>query len=197
MRIKICGLTRAEDIEAVNAYRPDYVGFVFAPSRRRVSAEEAERLKALLRPDIVAVGVFRDETPEAVADLLRRGVMDMAQLHGGETPEYVAQLRRLTGAPVIKAIGLPTPELVGVWEGAADYLLLDSASGGSGQCLDWDSTPIPDTPWFLAGGLDAENLERAARYRPYGLDISSGAETAGRKDPEKIRILIEKARKLP
>ncbi|MCL2030579.1 MAG: phosphoribosylanthranilate isomerase [Oscillospiraceae bacterium] len=197
MRIKICGLSRPEDIEAVNLGRPDYIGFVFAPSRRRVSFAQAEELKSRLHPAVKSVGVFAGETPARIAELLRRGVIGIAQLHGDEDLSYAAALRALTDAPIVKAIALPTPERVRAWEDAADYLLLDGAAGGAGRRFDWASMPVPRTPWFLAGGLNAGNLEEAARYRPFGLDISSGAETGGVKDPEKIINLIQIVRNLP
>lgn len=197
MRIKICGLRRPEDIHAVNACLPDYIGFVFARSKRRVSESEAAALKSLLSPKIAAVGVFVDEPPERVAALLERGLIDIAQLHGTEDAVYLRQLRALTSAPVIKAVAALSAERVRAAEALKpDYLLLDATSGGSGQSFDWDTIPALETPWFLAGGLNAENLAQAAACKPFCLDISSGAETSGYKDPEKIRLLTEKARML-
>lgn len=197
MRIKICGLSRPEDIDAANACMPDYIGFVFAPSRRRVSTEQACRLKARLNSAIPVVGVFVNETPERIAELLQLGIIDIAQLHGSEDTAYISRLRSLADAPIVKAIALPTQALVHAWEGVTDYLLMDSAAGGSGEPFAWSDMPIPDTPWFLAGGLNAENLEEAAQYRPFCLDLSSSVETGGIKDPDKIIQIVQKARKLP
>ena len=104
IKIKLCGLTRPCDIEAANELRPEYIGFVFAPkSKRYVTAEKAAELKKALAPEILAVGVFVNETPEIVAELLSQGVIDLAQLHGSEDEDYIARLRKLTDKPIIKA----------------------------------------------------------------------------------------------
>jgi phosphoribosylanthranilate isomerase len=197
VKIKICGLSRVRDILAVNACKPDYAGFVLAPSRRRVSVDTLCELRGMLENAVSAVGVFADETPENAAALLNRGVIDIAQLHGSEDAQYIARLRKLTDKPIIKAVCGVTPESIeNARNMGADMLLLDGARGGSGKSFDWSVIPRLDMPWFLAGGLDESNLADAAKLAPYCLDISGGAETDGVKDPEKIRILIEKARSL-
>ena len=103
-KIKICGLTRTEDIEMVNEFLPDYIGFVFAKSRRQVSAEQAKELKNKLRPAIKAVGVFVNEKPENIAEIANQGIIDLIQIHGDEDAAYCAQLRKLTQAPIIKVV---------------------------------------------------------------------------------------------
>ncbi|MDR1214662.1 MAG: indole-3-glycerol phosphate synthase TrpC [Propionibacteriaceae bacterium] len=190
-RIKLCGLSRPQDVAAANQARPDYVGFVFAPSSRQVDPDQASRLRAQLDPGIAAVGVFVDADESAIAQLGAAGTIDLIQLHGQESAEQVARLRRTAGLRVIKAVRLdrsPGPE---VWAAAAaaDAVLLD-AGAGSGRRLDWSDLPVIDKPWFLAGGIDLDNLDQALQVPGHPvLDLSSGAETAGAKDPAKMIAL--------
>lgn len=193
MKIKICGLTRPEDIICVNRLRPDYIGFVFWPkSRRFLGRAQAARLKALLSPAVQAVGVFVDMPVEEVAGLLRDGIIDLAQLHGEESEEDIRYLQEVTGRPVIKAVRVRSRYDVEAWlDSAADYLLFDSGMG-SGRTFDWSLLEGVTRPYFLAGGLGLDNLEQVlARVGPYGVDLSSSLETEGHKDPEKIRRVME------
>ena len=195
-RIKLCGLRREEDIRTANELRPDYIGFVFAPkSRRAVSRETAARLKAMLDPAIPAVGVFVDEEPEAVASLLEDGIIDLAQLHGHEDEAYIARLRELTGKPIIQAFRVRSREDAEAAERSpADYILLD-AGAGDGKTFEWDLVSGIRRPYFLAGGLTPENAPAAVeRLRPFALDVSSGIETDGVKDPARMRAFVETVR---
>lgn len=197
MKIKICGLTRPEDIACVNRLLPDYIGFVCWPgSRRLVSEEQAARLKAALSPEIRAVGVFVDAPVEEITALLQKGVIDMAQLHGEESEEDVCRIRELTGKPVIRAVKVGCRRDVEEWQGsAADYLLFDSGMG-SGRTFDWNLLKEVKRPYFLAGGLGADNLEQVlAQVQPYGVDLSSSVETGGYKDPQKMRRVMEVIRR--
>lgn len=196
-KIKLCGLSRPQDIEAANVLMPEYVGFVFATkSKRYVTPEKASALKARLSPTIRAVGVFVDEAPEAVAELLQRGVIDFVQLHGREDGAYIARLRSLTDRPLIQAFRIHAPEDVAAAErSAADYVLLDSGAG-SGERFDWTLLQNVRRPYFLAGGLDCENAADAVRtLHPYALDVSSGIETDGKKDYEKMAAFVAAVRK--
>lgn len=196
MKIKICGLTRPEDIACVNRLQPDYIGFVFWPgSRRFVDRQRASQLKMLLSPLIQAVGVFVDTPMEEVAALLADGIIDMAQLHGAESEENICYLQRLTGKPVIKAVKVHGRRDVEAWLGSkADYLLFDSGMG-SGQTFDWGLLEGVNRPYFLAGGLGPDNLEQVLKHGgPYGVDLSSSLETDGHKDPEKMRSVIKLVR---
>jgi len=196
MKLKICGLTRPEDIACVNRLRPDYIGFVLWPgSRRYVDRQQAARLKRLLSPTVLAVGVFVDAPVEEVAGLLADGTIDMAQLHGEESEEDIRYLQAATGRSVIKAVKAHSRRDVEAWLGSrADYLLFDSGMG-SGQTFDWSLLEGVRRPYFLAGGLGPDNLEQVlTRGGPYGIDLSSSVETDGRKDPEKMRRVIELAR---
>ena len=197
MKIKICGLTRPEDIACVNRLLPDYIGFVCWPgSRRFVSEEQAARLKAALSSEIRAVGVFVDAPVEEITALLQKGVIDMAQLHGEESEEDVCRIRELTGKPVIRAVKVGCRRDVEEWQGsAADYLLFDSGMG-SGRTFDWNLLKEVKRPYFLAGGLGADNLEQVlAQVQPYGVDLSSSVETGGYKDPQKMRRVMEVIRR--
>ena len=198
MKIKLCGLMRPCDIEAVNELQPDYIGFVFAKkSRRYVSPEKAEKLKAMLAPGIQAVGVFVNEEPAQIVSLLEAGTIDVAQLHGQEGEREIRRLRELTDHPLIQAFRIDTEQDVERANAStADYVLLDSGAGGTGTVFDWDLLQAIRRPYFLAGGLDTENLGTVkAKLNPYGIDVSSGIETDGYKDKEKMTAFVAAARK--
>lgn len=199
-KIKICGLRRPQDIEAVNAARPDFAGFVVEVpgSRRSVDKRELRELAGRLEEGILSVGVFVNALPELVAELLEEGTLDLAQLHGQEDEIYMAELRRLTEKPLIQAFSIQTgQDAEQALESRADYLLLDQGRGGTGQTFDWSLLPEINRPFFLAGGLGEENLERAIRQvRPWAVDLSSSLETDGQKDPEKILRAVDLVRRL-
>jgi phosphoribosylanthranilate isomerase len=199
--IKICGLSRDADIDAVNAALPDYAGFVFAPSRRQVSAATAARLVRRLDERIVPVGVFVDAPAREIVELFERGVIRMAQLHGSETADYVGSLKAACAIPVIKAVAVDGARTLAGQLGeeacaGADFLLLDARRPGSGQRFDWDllATVRPSRPYFLAGGIDEANIDEALALCPHAIDVSSGAETDGVKDGAKIRALVARVR---
>lgn len=196
-KIKLCGLSRSRDIRAANALKPEFVGFVFAPrSRRYVSPQQAKTLKSLLSPEIQAVGVFVDEEAERVAELLDSGVIDLAQLHGTEDNGYIRRLRALTDQPVIQAFRVRSEEDVRrAADSGADHILLD-AGAGTGTVFDWGLLRQIRRPYFLAGGLGPDNVEGAVeRLHPYAVDVSSGIETDGGKDPEKMAAFVAAVRK--
>lgn len=191
-KIKFCGLSRKEDMETVNQLHPDYIGFVFAgKSKRYVTPEQAVELRKLLHPGIRAVGVFVDEPPEAVAELLQTGVIDLAQLHGSEDEIYITKLRKLTDKPVIQAFRVQKKEDLAVAErSSADYILLDSGAG-CGRTFDWNLLEQIERPYFLAGGLDPLNVGEAVRMlHPYAVDVSSGVEMDGKKDKGKMEAFF-------
>ena len=195
-RIKLCGLTRPCDIEAANRLKPDYIGFVFAKkSRRYISPEQAEVLKKQLSPEIRAVGVFVNEDPETVAGLLNRGIIDLAQLHGSEDEAYLTRLRELTDRPLLQAFRVAGEEdLHRAESSSADGILLD-AGAGDGAVFDWKLLKGWSRPYFLAGGLEPGNVREAIRtLQPWGVDVSSGIETDGKKDPEKMAAFVTAVR---
>ena len=199
MKIKICGLTRMQDIEVVNEGLPDYIGFVFAESKRKVSREQAEQMKNILDKRIQAVGVFVNAQPDEIAGLCRDGIIDIIQLHGNESQTYLEKLRSKVANPIIKAIQVQsTMQILESQAVSCDYLLLDAfgkdgrgGRGGSGTAFDHSLIPRTIKPFFLAGGLNAGNIRAAAECLPYCLDVSSGVETNGVKDRDKIRNLID------
>ena len=196
MKIKICGLFRDCDIDYVNEAKPDFIGFVFAKSRRQVSAGQAEALRNRLSSGITSVGVFVNEPLASVAKLLDAGVIEIAQLHGGENEEYIQELKARTQKPVIKALRVSShADIEAAQRTAADYLLLDNGTGGTGARFDWSVVGTVAKPFFLAGGLNADNIEQAiAATHPYAADLSSGVETAGVKDRDKILEIVRRIR---
>ncbi len=196
-KCKLCGLMRPADIAAANALMPEYIGFVFAPkSRRYLPPAQAAVLKRQLAPGITAVGVFVNEPPESVAALLNGGVIDAAQLHGREGEDYIAHLRTLTEKTILQAFKIATPQDVARAEqSTADFVLLDSGAG-SGTTFDWALLKSIRRPYFLAGGLDPQNVTQAIQaLHPYAVDVSSGIEENGHKDAEKMAAFVAAVRK--
>jgi len=207
MKIKICGLFREQDIDYVNEAHPDYAGFVFAESRRKVSHEFAAQLRRRLSDDIVPVGVFVNASPADIAVLYRENVIAIAQLHGTENDDYITRLRAASAAgggtpvQVIKTVKSAELEQNTPVAAGADYYLIDSGAG-SGRPFNWEllnsarvKALIIKKPWFLAGGVCLDNIEQAMALNPFALDVSSGAETDGIKDREKIVQLVLTVRK--
>lgn len=194
--VKICGLRRSEDIAAVNSLHPDMVGFVFyGPSRRCVSKEKAAELSSMLDGDIRRVGVFVDEDPLVVADLVDSGIIDTVQLHGVEDEAYIHGLKKLVDVPVIKSFIIRgRGDLEAAERSSADMILLD-AGKGSGTRFDWSVLDGFERDYILSGGLGPDNISEAVeRLHPFGLDVSSGVETDGFKDPEKMTAFVSRAR---
>ena len=195
-RIKLCGLSRLCDVDAVNDLRPEYVGFVFwEKSRRYVAPELAASLRKNLAAGIQAVGVFVDECPERIAALTGLGVIDVVQLHGSEDNAYISCLRTLTNTPIIQAFRVSSPQdLAEARESTADFVMLDSGRG-TGSLFDWSIVHGFARPFFLAGGLTPENVAAAIHeINPFAVDVSSGIETQGVKDRAKMTAFVESVR---
>jgi phosphoribosylanthranilate isomerase len=201
-RIKICGISRFCEVEYVNEFLPDFVGFVFAPSRRKVDFNKAFLLRSELDPRIKTVGVFVNEDIDFIRKCCDRHLIDCIQLHGCEDRQYIDLLRKAVYKPIIKAIRVqPDTDLAALIEkeiqglGTFDFLLFDTYSresqGGTGKTFDWSRIPKMPIPYFLAGGLNTQNLPYALEtVHPYGVDISSGVEEGGIKQREKIAVTI-------
>ena len=199
-RIKICGLTRPEDIQAVNEAKPDFCGFIveFPKSRRNVTVNQLRKLREKLNENILPVGVFVNAPVELPAQLLNDGTIALAQLHGQEDEGYIRCLRAMTDQLLIRAFSIKTEaDVEKAVHSEADYVLLDQGAGGTGQTFDWDLVPAMKRPWFLAGGLGCDNLEAAVKcLHPWAVDLSSSVETDGHKDPDKILKAVQTVRNI-
>lgn len=197
MFVKICGITTEEDALLAVAMGADAVGFVFAPSPRQVAPSRAADIAKRLPSEILTVGVFRDEAPQRVVDLVNAAGLRAAQLHGHENAEDTTWVRRRVPV-VIKAFPGGDPELAKAPAYGADIVLLDSASPGSGRVFDWSLAEGAPSGLriLLAGGLTAENVTEAIRrVRPWGVDVSTGVESSpGVKDPTLVRRFITAAK---
>lgn len=193
MKIKICGLFRQEDIGYVNQAKPDFIGFVFAKSKRQVTYQQAKELKEHLDKGIQVVGVFVDESIDYIIRLVNDGIIDIIQLHGHENHEYIQELKKVIHCPMIKAIKI-TDEKTEFEDYDVDYYLLDGKQPGSGQTFDWHLIQEMDRPFFLAGGIDLSNIDEALKISCFGIDVSSGVETNGIKDQLKIEKIVRRVR---
>lgn len=195
--IKMCGLSRPCDIYAVNQIMPEYIGFVFAEkSRRFITRENALALKNILSPDIKTVGVFVNENMKTIADFLQDNIIDYAQLHGNETNQDIYRLRQMTDKPIIQAFQIHSAsDAEKAVNSTADMILLDAGAGG-GTVFDWALIKEVKSPYFLAGGLNGGNIADAVRIlHPYAVDVSSGIETNGFKDIQKMTAFAAAVRK--
>lgn len=192
MKIKICGLFREEDVTYANQVMPDYVGFVFAASRRQITKEQAEQFRRRLSPDIRTVGVFVNAPLTEICSLLAEDIIDMAQLHGDESEEDIQYLQKKTGKPIMKAVKVAKRQDIEPWlDSSADYLLFDSGAG-SGVSFPWELLTGVSREYFLAGGLRADNITEALQMlTPYAIDLSSGVESDGVKDLQKMQTVVD------
>lgn len=196
-KVKICGLKRIEDIKYANRLLPDYAGFVFADSPRQISPEEAQQLRSQLDPKIQSVGVFVNQEIDFIKQLVLLNTINLVQLHGDENTNYCARLRQEVKVPIIKVLRVVDTDSLrdaGVYD--CDYLLLDTYNksfyGGSGQRFSHkilEQAKLPK-PYFIAGGLNADNVGAALSLGAYAVDVSSGVETNGIKDFEKMQAFI-------
>jgi len=197
-KIKICGLRRQKDIEYANTLEPDYIGFVFADSKRQVHKDTAALLKKKLADNIKAVGVFVYDSVDKIAQIANSGIIDIIQLHGDETPEYCCRLRTKTDKPIIKVIRVKDKKsLMNLEDYDCDYFLLDTFKtgkfGGVGQTFDYNilADAVIPKPFFMAGGLTVENVsEIIFQTSPYGVDVSGGVEIDGYKDFTKMTEFV-------
>ena len=199
-KIKICGITSLKEIAFINRLKPDYIGFVFADSRRKIDYNTAKLLKAELNKDIETVGVFVNEDIDYIKRLCDDEVIDLIQLHGDEDNEYIERLRQNTESAVIKAVRVKGAESVSMASKfTCDYILFDSCSakgrGGTGEGFDYSLLKSYNKDFFLAGGLNCVNAAVVTELlNPFCVDVSSGVETDGMKDESKVSNFIEKIR---
>lgn len=201
-KIKICGISRKADIEVINAVQPDYIGFVFADSKRKVSAKQANELKKLLLPSIKTVGVFVDAEISEIVDTVNIVGLDVVQLHGDEKDIVIEEIKKRTKCAVWKAVRIKDEkDVIKHQYTKADMLLFDTFStqqaGGTGISFDWSALAAVKQPFILAGGLCSQNIARAIRQNsPWGVDLNSGLETDGKKDAAKIKETMSIIRRL-
>ena len=208
-KVKMCGISKVETIPAVVEAKPDYMGLVFAPSKRQVTVDQAKILVEELHrgyakkygsdtehdknDTIKTVGVFVNETVDNLVTIANEANLDAVQLHGDEDETFIQSLKERTNVEVWKAVQIRSAADVEEWiDSSADMLLFDAyhkhERGGTGEVFDWSSLDAFERPFMLAGGIDSTNVARAIRtVRPYGIDISSGIETNGLKDDEKMK----------
>ena len=196
MKVKICGLKTLEDIDYINEALPDFAGFIFAESSRRVSFKKNKKMKSKLNKNIKSIGVFVNEKTEKIINAAEEGIIDLIQLHGNEDNNYIKEIGNKLKLPVIKAFKADSNLKYNIENTIADYVLIDSCNknqfGGTGQLFDWGLIPETDKKIFLAGGLNADNIIRAIKeVNPYCLDINSGVEINGKKDRKKILEVMQ------
>lgn len=195
-QIKVCGLSRLIDIDTVNKEKPDYCGFIinYPKSIRNLSLEDLSPLLARLDTNINPVGVFVDQPVDLVAHILNRTKIAVAQLHGKEDNGYISRLRLLTDKPIWQAFEVQDKKDIDrAINSQADLVLLD-AGKGAGLAFDWSLLEGFSRPFALAGGLRLDNLEKAFKTGASLFDVSSAVESAGEKDPEKIKCFIRLVR---
>lgn len=197
-KIKICGLSRPCDIESVNEAKPDFCGFIInvPKSKRNVSPDTVRQLAKNLSPDVKPVGVFVNAPMDEIAALTEDGTLAYVQLQGKEDEAYIAALRERIHVPIIQAFKVSCPEDVAhAQQSSADYILLDNGSGGTGKTFDRSHLRDIIRPYILAGGLGPDNLGLAvSQLAPWGVDLSSGVETDGFKDKNKVLAAVQAVR---
>lgn len=199
MFVKICGVTSEQDALLAVAMGADAVGFVFAPSPRQIAVDRVRDIARRLPAEVMTVGVFRDELPDRVSEMVHRAGLRAAQLHGNETPEQTRQVRSKV-ALVIKAFAAGHPGLGRLDDYGADIVLIDSPAPGHGEVFDWslaEGAPRAGHRVVLAGGLHPGNVAAGiARVQPWGVDVATGVERRpGEKDPVKLRRFVAAAKK--
>ena len=202
MKIKTCGLFREEDINYANELKPDYIGFVFAESKRKVGVEKAYNLKNKLDKEIKSVGVFVNDNLDFILNLIKEKIIDIIQLHGNEDNDFLDNLKTKTNAKIIKFIPVENEDsILNSLNIFSDFILLDNLKGGIGKTFNWNYLKeafesnkkfieVFNKKYFLAGGLNKENINEALKFNPYCVDLSGGLETNGIKDFEKMKYII-------
>lgn len=201
-KVKICGLSRIEDIQYCNELTPDFIGFIldFPRSKRNITFDKAKELKSLLNKDIKSVGVFVNANIDTITKYCTENIIDIIQLHGNEDVKYINELKSRVNKPITKAIRVKSAEeIIQADKLPCDYLLLDTyvsnIVGGSGLTFDWSIIPQISKPFFLAGGLNVDNVSKAIEMcNPFAVDVSSSVEDGDFKSYNKIKEFIHKVR---
>ncbi len=191
-KLKICGIRRIEDILMVNEIKPEFIGFVFAKSKRQIDLNTAIELKRELNSEIKCVGVFVNEDIDQIVKIVDSKAIDIIQLHGDESPDYIKQLKEKVSAKIIKVIKINSDLNDNTSFSQVDYLLYDSGNG-SGKPFDWNININRKKPTFIAGGININNIEEAYKiFNPFAFDVSSGVELGGYKNLDRMREIKTK-----
>ncbi len=191
-KLKICGIRRIEDILMVNEIKPEFIGFVFAKSKRQIDLNTAIELKRDLNSEIKCVGVFVNEDIDQIVKIVDSKAIDIIQLHGDERFDYIKQLKEKVSAKIIKVIKINSDLNDNTSFPQVDYLLYDSGNG-SGKPFDWNININRKKPTFIAGGININNIEEAYKiFNPFAFDVSSGVEVGGYKNLDKMREIKTK-----
>lgn len=196
-KIKLCGIKSEDDIKVINEVLPNYIGFVFAgKSKRYISFDTANTLKSRLDNRVKAVGVFVNEDIENIAYLVKNKIIDIVQLHGNEDEGYINILKTKINVPIIYAYQIKSKADIKSVKNDTDFILLDAGTG-CGETFDEALLEDFDNEYFLAGGLSIDNIkEKIIKLHPFGVDVSSGIETEGKKDAAKIRKFVSLVREV-
>ena len=192
-KIKFCGIQPTTDLPFINQLAPDYIGMVFAQnSRRFVTIAQARQINEILNPSIKKVGVFVNAPEELIRQIVAEKLIDFIQLHGQEDELTIQHYQMTFHLPIIKAFSIQTPQdVLEASQSTADYLLFDYQQAGSGQSFDWRLIQQVNRPYFLAGGIKPENLKAALAFKPYAIDLSSGIESNGVKNNQKMQTIMK------
>lgn len=196
--VKFCGLFREDDIKYANILKPDFTGFVYAESKRKISVEKSAYLKSMLDKNIVSVGVFLNNDVEEIIEICSKGIIDIIQLHGEYDNKLINTLKEKTGKKITASINVKSVEdILHLQNSLSDYVLLDGAKSGSGVMFDYSLLDEAlakgfNRNYFLAGGLNINNIHKALEYNPYCIDISSGIEANGVKDFNLMKDIMQK-----
>ncbi|MGN1411323.1 MAG: phosphoribosylanthranilate isomerase [Oscillospiraceae bacterium] len=201
-KVKICGLSRVEDIQYCNELKPDYIGFIlgFPKSKRNITFDKAKELKSHLDSSIKCVGVFVNADIDFISKFCDENIIDLVQLHGSEGINYILDLKSKVNKPITKAVRVQSvEEILKADSLPCDYLLLDTyvsnIVGGSGKTFDWSIIPQINKPFFLAGGLTSDNVSKAIDMcNPFAVDVSSSVEDGNYKSYNKVKEFISKVR---
>lgn len=192
-KIKFCGIQPTTDLPFINQLALDYIGMVFAQnSRRFVTIAQARKINEILNPSIKKVGVFVNAPEELIRQIVAEKLIDLIQLHGQEDELAIQHYQMTFHLPIIKAFSIQTPQdVLEASQSTADYLLFDYQQAGSGQSFDWRLIQQVNRPYFLAGGIKPENLKAALAFKPYTIDLSSGIESNGIKNNQKMQTIMK------
>lgn len=196
--VKFCGLFREEDIKYANILKPDYVGFVFADSRRKISVEQGRHFKSMLDKNIKTAGVFLNNSVDEITNICSMNIIDVVQLHGNISEEFICTIKSKTNLEVICAANITKVEdILSLEKSKADYVLLDSEKAGSGRQFDYEllNNALKNgfkREYFMAGGININNIHEVLKYKPYCIDISSGIEKDGVKNYYLMEEIIKR-----